>query len=338
MASLHVLTFTIATMSSALPSLPLPFSPRRVLVGGQGHATIASAIRVRRPDLEITSKDSADITADDLNGAEVFVGFRPPRPEYVSNMGAVKWVHSTGAGIDPWLNEPSLSKSVLLTRSSESFGPIIAEWVVGRVFAIQQQIPSLMQAQHDRRWAPRKIAHVAGTRALLVGTGDIGRGIATALKALGCDIKGVSRSGQSTHSAFSSVHKVSELPELVGSVDWIISSVPDTPTTRGLLSREVFSRCRGAVLLNAGRGAVVEEAAIPEALDKGWLRAAALDVFQVEPLPESSPLWGDPRVIISPHISGLTTTEGVVNGFVECLEQLEKGAIPRWAIDRDRGY
>lgn len=318
--------------------ISLPFKPHHVLVGGQGHATIASAIRERRSDLEVVSKDPADITSADLDLAQVFVGFRAPRPEFARAMGGVKWVHSTGAGIDPWLNEPSLSKSVLLTRSSESFGPIIAEWVVARVFAIQQQVPSLMLAQHDRRWAPRRIAHVAGTRALLIGTGDIGRGIANALKALGCDVKGVSRSGQSSHAAFSSVHKVSELPELVSNADWIISSVPDTPATRGLLSKDIFSRCRGAVLLNAGRGAVVEEGAIPEALDKGWLRAVALDVFETEPLPQTSPLWADNRVMISPHISGLTSTAGVVNGFVECLEQLENGVLPKWAIDRERGY
>lgn len=313
-----------------------PFKPHRVLIGGQGHATIAKAIRERRPDLEIVSMESVDITQADLERAEVFVGFRPPGA--LGAMGNVRWVHSTGAGIDPWLREPGLSESILLTRSSESFGPIIAEWVVARIFAIQQQLPSLLAAQRERRWEPRKIASVKGTRALLLGTGDIGRGIATALASLGCNVTGVSRTGVSSHPAFARVCEVSELPSLVEKSDWIVSSLPDTPSTRGLVSRDLLSKCRGAVLLNAGRGAVVEESAIPEALDKGWLRAVALDVFQVEPLPENSPLWSDSRVLVSPHISGLTTTAGVVNGFVECLELLEKGMTPKWAIDRKRGY
>jgi phosphoglycerate dehydrogenase-like enzyme len=90
--------------------------------------------------------------------------------------------------------------------------------------------------------------------------------------------------------------------------------------------------------MNAGRGAVVDEALIPEALDKGWLSGAILDVFQVEPLPKESPLWDNPRVMISPHISGLTTPEGAVAGFLQCLDEIEHGRTPARAVDRDRGY
>ena len=103
------------------------------------------------------------------------------------------------------------------------------------------------------------------------------------------------------------------------------------------MGREVLSACRGAVLLNAGRGAVVQEGLIPEALDQGWLRAVALDVFEKEPLPESSPLWADPRVLISPHVSGLTTLAGAAEGFLQCLSAFEHGEVPRWVVDRDRG-
>jgi glyoxylate/hydroxypyruvate reductase A len=100
----------------------------------------------------------------------------------------------------------------------------------------------------------------------------------------------------------------------------------------------VLSACKGAVLMNAGRGPVVDEALIPEALERGWLSAAVLDVFDTEPLPRESPLWDDPRVMISPHISGLTTPDGAVEGFVECLEEIERGRIPARVVDRDRAY
>ncbi len=315
---------------------PLPFVPRRILVGGQGHFPIADAIRRRRPDLEVRSADTADITADSLAWAECFVGFRPPAP--LDAMGNVRWVHSTGAGVDPWLRGAGLDRSILLTRSTESFGPMIAEWTVARVFAIQQQLPSLLGAQRRHEWAPREIARVAGTRALLLGTGDIGRAIASALHALGCVVVGVSRSGTCTHPAFHAVHGVKALPSLMDTADWIISSLPETRETIGLISRDILSRCTGAVLLNAGRGSVVDEAAIPEALERGWLRAAALDVFTREPLPSNSPLWNDPRVVISPHISGLTTTAGAVAGFLECADALARGQCPSWVVDRDRGY
>jgi phosphoglycerate dehydrogenase-like enzyme len=134
------------------------------------------------------------------------------------------------------------------------------------------------------------------------------------------------------------VSPVSELRALAATADWLIVTVPLTPETRGLISRDILTACRGAVLINAGRGATVDEAAIPEALEKGWLAGAALDVFTVEPLPPSSPLWDDRRVMISPHISGLTTAEGAVAGFLECLGEIEHGQLPKRTVDRDRGY
>jgi phosphoglycerate dehydrogenase-like enzyme len=131
---------------------------------------------------------------------------------------------------------------------------------------------------------------------------------------------------------------VTELSAWVSRADWLVLMLPLTDATRGLISRDVLAHARGAVLINAGRGAVVDESAIPDALGAGWLRAAALDVFDREPLPESSPLWSDPRVIVSPHISGLTTVEGTVAGFLDCLADIEQGRVPKWAVDRARQY
>jgi phosphoglycerate dehydrogenase-like enzyme len=313
----------------------LPFAPRRIAIGANAHVGIAESIRARRPDLELRGKVFTDITAEDLAWAEAYIGFK--RPPSVSGMGNVRWIQCTGAGVDSWMAS-DLDPAILLTRSPESFGPMIAEWAVSRIFAIQLQVLELAQAQRERRWAPRDIARVAGTRALVVGTGDIGRAIALSLQALGVHVTGVSRSGTANSAAFSAVHPSSELANLVGDADWIVVAVPDTPASRGLVSRDVLSRCQGAVLLNAGRGSVVEETALPEALDNGWLRAAALDVFATEPLPTDSPLWSDPRVMVSPHISGLTTIDGAAHGFLECLESLERGELPKWVVDRTRGY
>ncbi len=316
-------------------AFPLPFTPRRIMIGANAHVGIAESIRARRPDLEVRGKLFTEVTTDDLAWAEAYIGFK--RPPSVADMGNVRWIQCTGAGVDSWMAS-NLDPAILLTRSPESFGPMIAEWAVARIFAIQLQLLELAEAQREHRWAPRDIARVAGTRALVVGTGDIGRAIASSLHALGVHVTGVSRSGHSDHAAFSAVHRSSELANLVQNADWIVVAVPDTPESRGLVSREVMSRCNGAVLLNAGRGSVVDESALPDALDQGWLRAAALDVFAAEPLPATSPLWSDPRVLVSPHVSGLTTIDGAAHGFLECLESLERGELPKWTVDRERGY
>lgn len=317
-------------------SLPLPFRPRRVLVGAAMHAELIAWLRARRPDIEFRGARHTDITIADLAWAEAYIGFK--RPPGAASMGSVRWVQCTGAGVDSWLADGALDPGILLTRSSESFGPMIAEWAVARVLAFQQQLRDLAEAQRNARWAPRDLARVAGTRALVVGTGDIGRAVGGAIAALGVTITGVSRSGKRVGAPFAAVHPVSALPELVGHTDWIVLVIPSTSESKHLFSRDLLSHCRGAVLLNAGRGAVLDEAALPHALDQGWLRGAALDVFEAEPLPANSPLWADPRVMISPHISGLTSVEGAGAGFIECLADLEHGLLPKWQVDRTAGY
>ena len=340
-----------------MPPFALPFSPRRLVIGANAHAELKAFIGERRPEIEIRGAKFTDVPAADLTWGEAYIGFkRPPSAaETASNsgtagatapMGAIRWVHCTGAGVDSWLAPVELDRSVLLTRTPESFGPAIAEWAVSRVLAFQLQLFDVARAQSERRWAHREVKPVAGTSALVVGTGDVGTAVAKQLAALGCVVTGVSRTGIA-HSGvgdsgettpFAVVHPVARLADLVGDADWIVLTLPITPATNRLVNRAILSRCRGAVLLNAGRGQVLEESALPEALDQGWLRGAALDVFEVEPLPDSSPLWKDPRVMVSPHMSGPTTIAGAGNGFLECLAELEQGRLPKWVVDRDRGY
>ena len=329
---------------------PLPTPPRRLLVGASDAAAVAARIAAARPDLEVRAIPHTQVTEAELAWAECYVGFRRPS---VATMGNVRWVHSTGAGVDPWLAAGALAPATLLTRSPERFGPAIAEWAVARILAESQQLGTLAAAQGEKRWASLVPRRIAGRTALILGTGEIGSAIARVLTALGVRVIGISRSGTvsgdmeggrrrvtvtTDPDRFHAVHSPSALPTVVGEADWIIAVLPDTPATRGLLSRDVLSRCRGAMLLNAGRGAVVDESALPEALEKGWLRAAALDVFQTEPLPADSPLWAHPQVTISPHSSGPTTIAGAADGFLECLTMIERGERPRWAIDLARGY
>ena len=309
--------------------------PHRIVIGATAHAELAALLRARRHDLEVRAAPYTHVSADDLAWADTYMGFRrPPLP----SMGNVRWVHCTGAGVDSWLYPTELSRDILLTRTSEPFGVYIAEWALSRALAVRQQILDLAECQQRHEWKPREISYVRGSRAIMVGTGDIGVHIARLFTALGAEVHGVSRSGRGDRAVFTSISSVAELPSLVAQADWLLVAIPLTSDTRGLVSREILSRCRGAVLINAGRGATVDESAIPEALDQGWLSAAALDVFETEPLPQTSPLWSHSRVMISPHISGLTTNEGAITGFLECLAEIEAGKVPARVVDREREY
>ena len=308
---------------------------QRIVIGANAHAELTALLRTARPDLEIRGNKYTELTSDDLAWGDTYIGFRrPPLP----TMGNIRWVHCTGAGVDSWLYPDELPREILLTRTSESFGPRIAEWALSRALAFTQQILELHTAQTAHQWAPRDTDTLHGARVLVVGTGDIGTNVARLFSALGAHVTGVSRTGRGDDAVFHALARVDALAELVPHANWIIFTVPLTTATRGLFSRDVMSRCTGATLINAGRGAVVDESAITDAIDAGWLRGAALDVFDVEPLPATSPLWSHPRVMVSPHISGLTTHTGAATGFLECLAAFERGDTPPWVVDRDRGY
>ena len=308
---------------------------RRIVIGANAHLELAQALRTARPDLAFRSNKLADITMADLEWGDTYIGFkRPPLP----SMGNINWVHCTGAGVDSWLYPEELPRGILLTRTSEPFGLIIAEWALARALAFAQQLLDLAQCQRRREWKPRHTARLRGTTAVIVGMGDVGTHVGRLFAAMGCEVHGVSRSGHGDPGVYTTTSDVSALESLAARADWLILTLPLTSATRGMVGRRVLQACRGAVLINAGRGAVVDQDLIPEALDNGWLSGAALDVFEVEPLPVESPLWTDSRIMISPHCSGPNTLAGEVSGFLECLADIERGVRPARSVDRERGY
>jgi D-2-hydroxyacid dehydrogenase (NADP+) len=317
-------------------SAPSSFVPRRIVVGAGDHAALTQAIGVAVPGLELRGNPHTALTADDLAWADTYVGFKPP--PHLATMGNVRWVHCTGAGIDAWMYPRELSRDVLLTRTSESFGVMIAEWAVSRALAFTQRLREVEENQARREWKDVDLSFIRGSTAVVVGTGDVGTHIARAFAALGVRVIGVSRSGRADAAVFASAHGIDELPALVPNAHWLVLALPLTTATRAIIGHDVLSACRGAVLINAGRGGVVDEPLITRALDQGWLSGAALDVFATEPLPADSPLWSDRRVMVSPHLSGPTTIPAAVTGFVECIRSLERNEWPAWLVDRDREY
>jgi phosphoglycerate dehydrogenase-like enzyme len=134
------------------------------------------------------------------------------------------------------------------------------------------------------------------------------------------------------------VFSIKQLGDAVADAQFIVVTLPLTAETLHIIDRSILSRCRGAVLINVGRGPVVQEEALPEALDSGWLKGAALDVFETEPLPATSPLWDRTDVLVSPHVAGLTTIPGAGDSFLESLASIERGERPIGLVDHSRGY
>ena len=314
--------------------MTLPDPPRRILLADHFRDALAVELRAARPDLELRTRDRREVSRDDLRWADCYLGFRPPTEVELEH---VTWVHGTGAGLDAFLFRRRFPEGVLLTRTSESFGAKMGEYCLARMLAETQDLFGFEADQRARRWNTRDLRALAGTRALVVGTGDVGGGIATALTALGVEVAGVSRSG-APRPPFARTHPIAELHGLAGACDWLILAAPLTEATWHVADQALFAACRGTYLINVGRGGLVDESALIAAVEAGALRGAALDVFDTEPLPAGSPLWGHPRITISPHVSGLSTVAHAARGFLDALTALERRERPAMAVDASRGY
>lgn len=312
----------------------IPSPPTRVLMADHFREALAPLIAAARPGLELRLRDRREVTTDDLRWADCYLGFRPPTEVELEH---VTWVHGTGAGLDAYLFRRRFPAGVLLTRTSESFARPIGEYCLARVLAETQELFRFAADQQVRRWATHDLRSLAGTKAVVVGTGDVGGGIARALGGAGVIVEGVSRSG-ARRAPFSAVHPIAQLGQVVGGADWLILAVPLTEATYHLADAALLAQCRGSYLINVGRGGLVDEGALLAALDAGKVRGAALDVFETEPLPETSPLWAHPGVRVTPHVSGLSTVANAAKGFLDALGSLERGEKPEMAVEVGRGY
>lgn len=305
---------------------------RRIIVTDRLREDIAAELRRARPDLEVRALDRSDLVPGALDQADAYLGFGPPPCGY----GGVRWVHSLGAGVDALLDQP-VPAGIILTRSLEDFGTPLREYCLSRALAWMQHVLPYAMDQADRRWTPREPVRLFGRTVVIVGTGRIGRAIAGGFAGLGAHLRGVSRRGQVV-APFLSVSPLDQLALALRGADVLILAAPLTPSSRHLLDRRALSVCQGAFLINVGRGALVDTEALVEALDRGRLAGAALDVFDPEPLPASSSLWDRPDVMISPHVGGLSTGAGAAGAFLEALAAIESGAVAPGLVDPATGY
>lgn len=248
---------------------------------------------------------------------------------------ALRWVHTASAGVDRLLFDELLASSVVLTNSRGVFDRPMAEYVLALVLAFAKDLPATVRLQDRGEWRHRESQTVAGARAVVVGGGPIGTAIAQLLGAVGMRVTQVGR------RARTGVHAAEELPGLLPTADYLVLAAPLTDQTRGMVDRDTLRRLPpGARLINVGRGGLVVQEDVVDALRSGRLAGAALDVFAVEPLPPDSPLWSVPGLIISPHMSGdaVGWREALVELFADNLARYRTGRPLRNVVDKTTGY
>lgn len=268
-----------------------------------------------------------------------------PEPGILARLPNLKAIFNLGAGVDALLGDATLPDVPLVRIVDTDLTGRMTEWVVMNVLMYHRLAAWHAGHQASCVWGDPDQPAARSVRVGIMGMGVLGKDAAEVLARIGFDVAGWSRSGHDM-PGIGRFAGEAELDAFLARTDILVVLLPLTETTRGILDRELFAKLArdnhmgGPVLLNGGRGALQVEADILSALDDGTLAGAALDVFETEPLPASSPLWHHPKVVITPHCAADSDVEALGGRIIEGIRTLERGEAlaPSLVVDRARGY
>ena len=245
-------------------------------------------------------------TDEALAAAEVIVGFPPvPRLSAATNL---QWLQIPWSGADGYADHPDFPAHVILTNATGAFGRPIAEYAFGAVFTLMRRFHQYRDCQMEQKWERQgDEMSPTGKKVLILGAGDIGTNAARLFKMMDCHITGVRRVVREIPAEFDAMITLDQVDAVLPLADIVICCMPHTPQTQGFLNRQrLESMKETAILVNVGRGTLIDHDALADVLNAGKIYGAALDVTCPEPLPQDHPLWKCRNVIITPHISGQT--------------------------------
>ena len=280
-----------------------------------------------------------------IRGADVVFGARI-RPEQFAAAARLRWVHSPAAGVGNMLFPALVESDVVLTNSRGITAEPIAEHVIGVILALLRRLPLAWERQRERVWAQNEyhargaLPMLKGSRVLVVGLGSIGGAVATLAAAFGARVVGIRRTAGSLQPGVEAVLPPERLLDELALADVVVVAAPQTAATTHLFGARELARMKdGAVLVNVSRGKLIDEAALARELQQRRIRAA-LDVFEHEPLAESSPLWGAPGALITPHVSGFFAGywPAAVDLFAANLRRFDSGLPLLNQVDKEAGY
>jgi phosphoglycerate dehydrogenase-like enzyme len=287
--------------------------------------------------------ETEDETAEQLRDAEILFShqFSPAMLKHASKL---RWIQRTDAGMEKTLFPELIASDIILTNARGFHARPIAEWTLGVLLYISQRLQYVDQWRRDRQWKPNKTEIITnrftliGKRALIVGWGEIGRPLGELLMNFGMKCEAVATSAKTTAIP---VHDVKHLTHIISGFDIVVITVPYTQATHDMFDRSLLSKMKtGSILVNLARGKILDEAALIDALRSGPLAFAALDVFREEPLPEDSPLFDLPNLVMTPHVSG-NFPEYTIRAhelFLENLRRYLAGEPLKFVVDKARGY
>lgn len=298
-------------------------------------------VRAGFPDLTVHRAESIDEAEALIANCEVLVTWWSNFVPDLLQAPKLKWVHSLAAGVDGFFLPPIKSGEVLLTNSSGIHGLPMAEHVMAIMLAFSRGIFRYARQQKERRWERLRLSELNGKTLGVIGMGSIGQEIAQHGAAFGMRVLGVKRNPGQQYPGVDRMVSMEGLDMVLKESDYVVLSVPLTPETDKMIGRRELELMKpDSILINVARGEVIDEAALIEALRENIIGGAGLDVFETEPLPESSPLWELENCLITPHCAALSPQymARAVDLFCRNLEAYRNGQPMPNLVDPVRGY
>jgi len=306
--------------------------------------------RVHRdfPQIEVDQRNSYKNVEEQIRDAEIFFGWSL-RGEQVAAAKQLRWIHSTAAAVHQLMSPELRASNVIVTNARSVHGPVVAEHAIAMMFALAKRLHIAVRAQQQNLWAQEQISYgeprpteLAGSTLGLVGYGAIGRPIADSAKALGMRVLVVRQHPQERGGSDGiTFFGPEDLDQVIAQSDFLVLAAPNTEKTQRLINGERLARMKpGAYLVNVARGALIDEAALLDALRSHRIGGAALDVFDHEPLPADSPLWALDNLLITPHTAA-TSDKMWERHYALIKENLRRylGGEPLLGlVDKQSGY
>lgn len=272
-----------------------------------------------------------------IHECNIILGDPPLVAAILGSASRLEWVQSSWAGVDG-LCKPGLRRDYLLTGVRDVFGPLISEYVMTYLFMNERQVPVMRCNQLKQQWRPLRYRPTREITLGIAGLGSIGRHLAKTARHFGMRVIGLNRTGQACEDV-ETVYTVDDGGGFFEEPDYIVLTLPETAQTKHFVNAEKLKMMKpSAVLMNVGRGSVVNQHDLIEALRKGTIGGAVLDVFENEPLAADSPLWTQPNVYITPHSAANSFPADIASIFIENYERFTQGNSLLNVIDFESGY
>jgi phosphoglycerate dehydrogenase-like enzyme len=288
------------------------------------------------PAIDIRLATTVDEARDAYSGQPVILGQPDLIAGTLNEMPGVRWVQSSWAGVTPLID---LGRTdYILTGIKDTFGLQMAEYVLAYLLAHEIRIFERLGRQANRNWWDQTSGTLNGKTLGIMGTGSIGRHIAKMADPFGMRVTGFSRSG-SPAEGFRQVFAQHQLEEFLQAPDYIVGVLPDTAGSQNLLDAAAFRAMKDdCYLVNVGRGNLIDETALADALQAGKLAGAVLDVFRTEPLPEDNVLWNAPGLIVTGHVAATSWPRDIARVFSENYQRFIAGEPLKYRINFEQGY